>query len=447
MAERENKRNWYIQLQTAFFDDPDYKRFRRRLPQDVQEGTAIYLKMILLALKDGETKNAEDITLSFFHDEDTFSEEIGYAINEDPAEVQAVIDTLVKCHILEEVQPDTWMIHFPDGTIGSITDSSLRSRKCREKRRALQSNTEATQEQHKSNEYNNKNNSYSQIDSNSHINLTTITKDTETENSADAVFDSAGGGPADASAAGAAPRPAPDSDLFTIEQLNEIILRDKIKMTEEDAAAFLGEMRESGWMLYGRPIEKPSITRALRGWAKYHGAAEVSDAEAPELEDVKRLAEKELVKMFPDCKDWDELDKKEVFWSDGFKDLTIEATTHPDDRKIESEWYDTDKSETYDINRACIQIWDYFDQIMQTAYKYIDKDILWDSGHLTMILKAAGKIPQKLQDWTDDMDIPDLLPLFVPYKVFTTEQRRFLYTAYNVRFPVGNVKLLNGHKG
>lgn len=264
--------------------------------------------------------------------------------------------------------------------------------------------------------------------------------------SADAVFDSAGGRAADASAAGAAPRPAPDSDLFTIEQLNEIILRNKIKMTKEDAAAFLGEMHESGWMLYGKPVEKTFITRALRGWAKHHGAAEVPDAEVPELEDVKRLTEKEMMKMFPNCKDWDDRGK-EVFWAEGFKDLTGEATIHPDDRKACSTWYDKNKSETYDTNRACIQIWDYFDQIMQTAYKYIDKDILCDYDHMNMILKAAGKIPQKLQEWTDDMDVPDLLPLFVPYKEFTTEQRRFLYTAYNVRFPVGNVKLLNGHKG
>ena len=292
MDKRENKRNWYLQIQAAFFDDSDYKRFRRRLPQDVQDGTAIYLKMILLAIKDGETKNAEDVTLSFFHDEDSFSEEIAYAINEDPMEVKAVIDTMLKCHILEEVQPDTWQIHFPDGTIGSITDSSLRSRKSREKRRMLQCNTNATQEQHESNLYNSNrnNNSNSQIDSNNHINLTVTETDTETENSASG-FDSAEGGPAVASAAGAAPRPAPDSDLFTLDQLKRCIKKNKVDLTDEGAAAFLDEMHESGWILYGRPVEKNAIVRALRAWAKYHG--EYSAADPEDQEEEARAAEKE----------------------------------------------------------------------------------------------------------------------------------------------------------
>lgn len=102
--------------------------------------------------------------------------------------------------------------------------------------------------------------------------------------SADAVFDSAGGGPADASAAGAAPRPAPDSDLFSIEQLKGCIRKNKIDLTAEGAAAFLDEMHESGWMLYGKPVEKKTITRVLREWAKRHGEYSADDQEGQEEE-------------------------------------------------------------------------------------------------------------------------------------------------------------------
>ena len=98
--------------------------------------------------------------------------------------------------------------------------------------------------------------------------------------SADAVFDSAGGGPADASAAGAAPRPAPDSDLFSIEQLKGCIRKNKIDLTAEGAAAFLDEMHESDWTLYGKPVEKKTITRVLREWAKRHGEYSAEDQEA-----------------------------------------------------------------------------------------------------------------------------------------------------------------------
>lgn len=287
MDKRENKRNWYLQIQAAFFDDPDYKRFRRRLSKDVRDGTAIYLKMILLAIGDGETKSAEDVILSFFHDEETFSEEVAYAINEDPEDVAAAIDTMLKCRILEEVRPDTWQIHFPDGTIGSITDSSLRSRKSREKHKMLQcntsatnGNTDATQGQHECNLYNNNinNNSNSQIDSNNHINLTVTETDTETENSASG-FDSAGGSPAGAAAADAAPRPVPETDLFSIDQIKNCIRKNKIDLSDDGAAAFLEEMRADNWTLYGKPVEKKYITRTLREWAKRHGEYAAADPE------------------------------------------------------------------------------------------------------------------------------------------------------------------------
>ncbi len=266
---RENKRNWYLQIPLSFFDDPDYKRLRRKFPETVRHGTEIYLKMILLAIKDNETKRAEDVTLSYFHEDDSFSEEVALAINEDPEEVEGVINTMLKYHVLEEVQPDTWQIHFPDGTIGSITDSSLRSRKCRERARVLQSNTDATQVQHASNLYNRNRNSDSQSDSQSYIDLTVT--ETETENSADADSDSdsAVGVPGTAPA-NAVPCSAPVVGLFSFEQLKKNVNANKINLSDEGINAFLEEMENDNWTMYGKPVEKKYITRTLRQYAKTH---------------------------------------------------------------------------------------------------------------------------------------------------------------------------------
>lgn len=112
-------------------------------------------------------------------------------------------------------------------------------------------------------------------------------QDSNISDSCDSV--SAEGGPAVASAAGAAPRPAPDSDLFTLDQLKRCIKKNKVDLTGEGAAAFLDEMHESGWKLYGKPVEKKTITRTLRAWAKYHGEYSAAD---PEDQEEARAAEK-----------------------------------------------------------------------------------------------------------------------------------------------------------
>ena len=100
-----------------------------------------------------------------------------------------------------------------------------------------------------------------------------------TESTADFVSDPAGGSPAGAAAADAAPRPAPDSDLFTIDQLKRCIKKNKVDLTDEGAAAFLDEMHADGWTLYGKPVEKRTITRVLREWAKRHGEYAAADPE------------------------------------------------------------------------------------------------------------------------------------------------------------------------
>lgn len=92
-------------------------------------------------------------------------------------------------------------------------------------------------------------------------------------------FVPAGGSPAGAAAADAAPRPAPDADLFTLDQVKRCIRKNKIDLSDDGAAAFLEEMHESNWTLYGKPVEKKYITRTLREWAKRHGEYSADDPE------------------------------------------------------------------------------------------------------------------------------------------------------------------------
>lgn len=110
---------------------------------------------------------------------------------------------------------------------------------------------------------------------------------TDTEK-AEPVLDPAGGRPAGASAAEAAPQPAPETDLFTIDQIKNCIRKNKIDLSDDGAAAFLEEMHGSGWTLYGKPVEKRFITRTLREWAKRHGEYAAADPE----EEARAAAEK-----------------------------------------------------------------------------------------------------------------------------------------------------------
>ena len=447
---RKNARNWYIQLQQSFFNDPDYRRFRRRLPPQVRDGTVIYLKMLLLAITDTDTNKAEDVTLVFLHEEETFAEEIAYMIQEDPADVEAVLNTLCSIGMIEEIGQDVFMIHFPNGTIGSITDSSLRSRKSRAKRQALQSNTGATQGQHESNQYNSNNNIHNKkennIDSDSYININSSCFDMNNNISGS----EAAGGNASTPPSGAL-APAAPLPLFTLEEVRaQAARRKKSPLTDPEIEAMYRQFCADGFaqaMKYKDNGESKTqaLFHAVNTWA----ASRTTKAEGEqELDDLKILTNSELLKMFPDCEDYDDSGKR-VFWSEGFKGIAGEAPNHPNDREEISDWFDENGDKS--INKACRQVWGYFDRILETAYKYINENVMWNYSYsepdqLTLILRAAGKIPENSFEYYDYFSIPELLPLFCPYKAFTTEQRRFLFTAYGVRFPVGNVKLLNGQE-
>ena len=92
--------------------------------------------------------------------------------------------------------------------------------------------------------------------------------DTDNETETDQAY-AVSGDRQSASAAAINAEPPP-GDLFSVEQLVSTSKRNKVELSSEGVKIFHEEMQESGWVLYGKPIEKKGIVKALRGWAKYH---------------------------------------------------------------------------------------------------------------------------------------------------------------------------------
>jgi len=109
---------------------------------------------------------------------------------------------------------------------------------------------------------------------------TVTVTDTDTETDTENREGSQGPDVPDAAAAAAdAAPPAPASalspvpaeeDLFSRERLEKIAERNRIPVTADGVATFYDEMHENGWILYGKRVTRTGITRAFRGWLKYH---------------------------------------------------------------------------------------------------------------------------------------------------------------------------------
>lgn len=64
--------------------------------------------------------------------------------------------------------------------------------------------------------------------------------------------------------------PAPGADLFTYSQLLQKCRAGNVDLTEEGIRIFLEDMKADKWTMYGKPVEKRFILRALREWANKH---------------------------------------------------------------------------------------------------------------------------------------------------------------------------------
>ena len=233
--------------------------------------------------------------------EDTFEEEIAVDIIEDESEkvflIKDIVQFLIDHDLMVEQEDNSYFFPQAAQMSGSETDSAERMRKKRErdKEKASQCDGAVSLDIGGCD------------DSTSHCEVIRTETDTETDlhlnsdksksldvksktdtDHADAVFDSAGRPAGAAAAEGAAPQ---SDDLFSVKQLLAIAEKNKVNLTEEGVQAFHEEIQESGWMLYGRPVEKKGIVKALRGWAKYHPEYGICQAEPERPKAVKKYSE------------------------------------------------------------------------------------------------------------------------------------------------------------
>lgn len=137
--EPKNKRYYWLQLKTDFFDQKEIKLLRKIAGGDTY--TVIYLKMLLASLKDEGRLYFESIG-------DNFAEEIALLIDEDTDNVEITLKFLESKKLMEVVEHDEYFLNRVPELIGSEAYSTARSRRHRERKKIqekLQRDDEALQ--------------------------------------------------------------------------------------------------------------------------------------------------------------------------------------------------------------------------------------------------------------------------------------------------------------
>lgn len=130
----EEKRYYWLKLKEDFFRDKRIKKLRRIAGGDTY--TIIYLKMQLLSIKNNGILVFEGV-------EDNFAEELALELDEDVDNVRVTISFLHANGMIDETEPDHFLMTETAKCIGSEGSSAARVRSHRE-RKALQCNTPVT---------------------------------------------------------------------------------------------------------------------------------------------------------------------------------------------------------------------------------------------------------------------------------------------------------------
>lgn len=125
------KRYYWLKLKEDFFEQRVIKKLRKIAGGDTY--TIIYLKLQLLAMKN-EGK------LFFEGVEDNFSSEMALELDESEENVSVTLSYLEKNGLMELVSSDEYFLPQVLDVTGSESASTLRSRKSRELKKALQCN-------------------------------------------------------------------------------------------------------------------------------------------------------------------------------------------------------------------------------------------------------------------------------------------------------------------
>lgn len=132
------KRYYWLKLKADWFSDKRIKKLRSIAGGDTH--TIIYLKMMLLSLKDEGKLYFEGV-------EDSFASEIALALDEDAENVKLTLAFLQRHGLIEIGDDDEYQLTEVPTIIGSETASAMRVREHRERKkenRLLQCNTTET---------------------------------------------------------------------------------------------------------------------------------------------------------------------------------------------------------------------------------------------------------------------------------------------------------------
>ena len=143
-----NKRYFWLKLKDNFFAQPKIKKLRKIAGGDTY--TIIFQKIMLLSIKDHGVITFEGI-------EDDLASELALILDEDDDNVKITLEFMKRTGLIEEVNSNQFLITSVLDLIGSETQSTIRSRKLREKKSpqkveskkqsTLQCNATATQVQ------------------------------------------------------------------------------------------------------------------------------------------------------------------------------------------------------------------------------------------------------------------------------------------------------------
>lgn len=133
----DTKKYYWLKLKDDFFRDKRIKKLRRIAGGDTY--TIIYLKMQLLSIKNNGVLIHEGV-------EDNLAEELALELDEDIENVKVTLAFLQGNGMIEETQPDHYLMTETIKCIGSESASAERVRKHRERKaqQLLQCNNEVT---------------------------------------------------------------------------------------------------------------------------------------------------------------------------------------------------------------------------------------------------------------------------------------------------------------
>lgn len=131
------KKYYWLKLGDEFFGDKTIKKLRKIAGGDTY--TIIYLKMLLLAIKQGNRLYFEGI-------EDTFPAELALELDEDVENVAVTCSFLEKKGLLKVMSEEEFVLTQCDEMVGSETDAARRKRKQRNLERLAAGKMPALQE-------------------------------------------------------------------------------------------------------------------------------------------------------------------------------------------------------------------------------------------------------------------------------------------------------------